>query len=49
MSDTTSKLCERINRRRATRYFLREVGETRTPDGGKFNFMAVFLAMDGLT
>lgn len=42
-------LRERIIRRRATRYFLREVGETRTPDGGKFNFLSVFLALDGLT
>jgi len=33
----------------AARYFLREVGAERTPDGAKFNHLAVSLAMDGLT
>ena len=33
----------------AARYFLREVGEEKTPDGAKWNHLSVSLAMDGLT
>lgn len=33
----------------AARYFLREIGESKTPDGAKWNHLSVSLAMDGLT
>jgi len=34
---------------RAARYFMSDFGGERTPDGGKFNHLAVKLALDGLT
>lgn len=43
------ELRERITRRRATRYFLRDVGIDRTPDGGRFSSLAVFNALEGLS
>jgi len=33
----------------AARYFIREIGDERTPDGARFNQLSVSLAMDGLT